>query len=247
MSLAPLNAHALSLPILATLLAGAAVTAALLAHTLRKSRSADWVVAFGWGAGGAFGVGTGLWALQLALWHATQSPATAWFVATPFVGAWVLAVATSAAGLLLARWLPNHCLANAATLLLLLPLLMALFVALGAAMAMPPNWQAQAAGPYSHRKPLQPRPDGHIQELHARRYHTHRRESIRGIEAINIRLPQRRMAHQDGSTRNRLQQLRLHHQVQDRHRIRAGKNRGLRQDSRNGFRSQTLAPRGTVQ
>ena len=147
MALAPLNAHALSLPIVVLLLAGAAATAAVLAHTLRKSRSSDWVVALGWGAGGAFGVGTGLWALQLALWHVTQSPATAWFVATPFVGAWALAVAACAAGLLLARWLPSLFLANAATLLLLVPLLMAVFVVLGAAMAVPPNWQAQAAGP----------------------------------------------------------------------------------------------------
>ena len=107
MALASLNAHALSLPIVAMLLAGAAATAAVLAHTLRKSRSSDWVVALGWGAGGSLGVGTGLWALQLALWHVTQSPATAWFVATPFVGAWALAVAACAAGLLLARWLPH--------------------------------------------------------------------------------------------------------------------------------------------
>ena len=147
MALAPLSAHALTLPAMATLLAGAAATGALLGHALRKSRSSDWVVALGWGAGGAFGVGTGLWALQLAVWHLTQSPATAWFVATPFVGAWVLAVAACASGLLLARWLPSRDLANAATLLVQVPLLMALFVALGAAMAVPPNWQAQAPGP----------------------------------------------------------------------------------------------------
>ncbi len=147
MALASLNAHALSLPMVAALLTGAAVTAALLAHTMRKTRSSDWVVALGWGLGGSFGVGTGLWALQLATWHATQSPATAWFVATPFVGAWVLAIAGCALALLAVRWLPAQWMVNATTLALLMLLLITMFVVLGAAMAVPPNWQAQAAGP----------------------------------------------------------------------------------------------------
>ena len=145
MALASLNAHALSLPTVALLLAGAALTAAILGHALHKTRSADWVVALGWGLGGSLGVGTGLWALQLALWHATQSPAAAWFVAAPFVGTWALAVAGCAVTLLAVRWLPAP--AHAATVALLMALLITVFVGLGAAMAVPPDWQAQAAGP----------------------------------------------------------------------------------------------------
>ncbi len=97
MALAPLNIPALSLATMAALLAGGAATGAVLAHALRKARSHDWVVALGWGSGGAFAVGTGLWVLQLALWHAMQDPAAPWFVASPFVAAWMLAVAGCAA------------------------------------------------------------------------------------------------------------------------------------------------------
>lgn len=147
MALAALNSHALSLPTLAVLLIGAALTAALLAHALRKARSRDGVVAFGWMLSGALAVGTGLWVLQLALWHALQPPASAWFAGAPTAGAWVLAAAGCAAALLISRWLPSQRLVSAATLLLLLPLLAMVFVVLGSAMAVPPRWQALAAGP----------------------------------------------------------------------------------------------------
>ncbi len=147
MALALLTSQPLTLPAMTLLLAGAAVTAAILAHALRKARSQDWVVALGWDLGGAFAVGTGLWALQLGLWHLTQAPSSAWFAATPLVGAWALAVCGCAAALLMARWLPSQRLVNAATLALLLPLMVMVFVVLGAAMAVPPHWQAMAAGP----------------------------------------------------------------------------------------------------
>ena len=146
MALTPLNAYASSLLTVALLFAGAVITAVMLAHTLRKAKSSDWVVALGWGAGGAFSVGTGLWALQLATWHAMQGAATAWFLATPSVGAWVLAIGSCATVLLVARWLPTRWLVVAATLMLVL-LSAVVFVVLGAAMAVPPNWQAQAARP----------------------------------------------------------------------------------------------------
>jgi len=147
MPLAPLTPHPLTLPTAALLLTGAVAFAAVLAHVLRKVRSHDWVVASGWGFGGAFALGTGLWALQLGLWHASQRAPAAWFAVTPFVGAWALGVCACAVALLMARWLPSQGLVNAATLLLLMPLMAILFVVLGSAMAVPPRWQALVAGP----------------------------------------------------------------------------------------------------
>ena len=97
MALVPLTSHPLSLPAMALLLGGAVATATILSHALRKVRSPDWVVALGWGVGGACAVGTGLWALQLGFWHATQDAAAAWFVVKPFVAAWVLRDATDPA------------------------------------------------------------------------------------------------------------------------------------------------------
>ena len=123
MALVPLNVPALPPATLAALLAGGAATAMVLVCALRKARSHDWVVALGWGAGGALAAGTGLWTLQLALWHAVQDPAAPWFVARIFIGAWGLAVAGCAALMLLARWLPWQGGVNAAALVLLLPLL----------------------------------------------------------------------------------------------------------------------------
>ncbi len=147
MALAPLILPPLTLAAVALLLAGAAATAAILAHTLRKLRSQDWVVALGWGLGGTVAVGTGLWTLQLGLWHATQDAASAWFVAKTFIAAWALAGGGSALILLIARWMPSQSGVNASTLLLLLPLIAMVFVVLGAAMAVPPPWQALSAGP----------------------------------------------------------------------------------------------------
>jgi NO-binding membrane sensor protein with MHYT domain len=147
MPLSPVNAHPLAVPSVALLLAGAAGTAALLAHALRKVRSRDRVVALGWGVGGTLAIGTGLWTLQLALWYATQGAAAAWFAPTPFVAAWVLAVGGCAAALSISRWLPSQRAVNVAMLALLLPLVVLVFVVLGAAMAVAPHWQAVSAGP----------------------------------------------------------------------------------------------------
>ena len=147
MALASLTQHPLTLPTVALLLLGAAATAALLAHGLRRVRSPDWVVAAGWGVGSAFAAGTGFWCVQLGLWHATQTVPNTWFQAMPFLGAWVLAVGACAAGLLVARWLPSQGWVNGMLLLLLLPLMAMVHVALGAAMAVPPRWEAQQPGP----------------------------------------------------------------------------------------------------
>jgi diguanylate cyclase len=147
MALAPLTALPLPLTSVGLLLAGAAATAAILAHALHKVRSHDWVVAVGWGTGGALAVGTGLWALQLGLWHATQAAPAAWFHTQPVLVVGALAVGVSAAALLVSRVLPTQRMVNASTLLLLLPLLVSMFVAVGSAMAAPPPWQAMAAGP----------------------------------------------------------------------------------------------------
>jgi len=142
-----LNAHALSLPAWGLLLAGAAGTALVLAQALREVRANGWVPALGWGLGGSFAVGTGIWVLQLALWHATQDPLTAWFAATPLIGAWALAVGGSALVLLAARWLPSQGRVNWLTVALLVPLLCLVFVLLGSAMAVPPRWRDLAAAP----------------------------------------------------------------------------------------------------
>ena len=147
MALVPLTSHPLTLTTVALLLAGAAVSAAILAHSLRKVRSRDWVVALGWGLGGAFAVGTGFWVLQLGLWHATQAASVAWFQPSPVVTAWLLAAGACAAALALSRWLSPQAVVNTVTAMLLVPLLAVVFVSLGAAMAVPPRWQALAAGP----------------------------------------------------------------------------------------------------
>ncbi|MES2960295.1 MAG: EAL domain-containing protein [Pseudomonadota bacterium] len=147
MALVPLTSHPLTLPTVALLLIGAAASIAILAHTLRKVRSHDWVVALGWGGGGALAVGTGIWVLQLGLWHAAQEAPTAWFHATPLLAAWALAAGACAVALLISRWLPSQGVVNAATLVLLLPAMVMVFVIVGAAMAVPPRWQALAAGP----------------------------------------------------------------------------------------------------
>jgi diguanylate cyclase len=147
MALAPLTAHPLTLPALAYLLGAAAGTAAILAHTLRKVRSHDWVVAMGWWLGGSFSIGTGLWVMQVGLWHGTQAPGAEWFLAQPFVAGWGLAAGGCALALALARWLPSPKGVNAGLLVLLLPLMAMVYVLLGSAMAAPPQWQTLAASP----------------------------------------------------------------------------------------------------
>ena len=140
MALAPLTHAPVTLVAAALLLAGAAATAIILAHTLRKTRSQDWVVALGWGLGGSLAAGTGLWVLQLAAWHTTHAGNAAWFLATPFVGAWLVAMGVCALLALLTRWVTAQWLVNAITMLLMLPLMTMLFVVLGSAMAVPPQW-----------------------------------------------------------------------------------------------------------
>jgi diguanylate cyclase (GGDEF)-like protein len=147
MALAPLNIPALSLAATAALLVGSAGTAVVLVRALRKARSDDWVVAFGWGMGGAFATGTCLWVLQLALWHTVQDPSAPWFLTAPFVTAWGLAIAGCAVLMLIAHWLPSAAWVNAVAVVLLVPLQAMVFVVLGAAMAAPPAWQTLAAGP----------------------------------------------------------------------------------------------------
>ncbi|MEO5771818.1 MAG: EAL domain-containing protein [Burkholderiaceae bacterium] len=145
MALPALNASAaLSLSLVAGLLAVAAVVALVLAHTLRKLRSHDAVVAVCWGLGGALAVGTGLWALQLTLWFALQGYA-GWFRGAPLLGAWGLAVGTLAGAFAVARWLPSRRVANGLVLAVMLPLLALLYFVLGSAMAEPPRWQALGA------------------------------------------------------------------------------------------------------
>ena len=145
MALPALNASAaLALPLVAGLLAVAAVVALVLAHTLRKLRSQDAVVAVCWGLGGALAVGTGLWALQLAVWFALQGYAGG-FRGAPLLGAWGLAVGTLAGAFAVASWLPSRRAANGLVLALLLPLLPLLYFSLGSAMAQPPRWQALGA------------------------------------------------------------------------------------------------------
>jgi diguanylate cyclase (GGDEF)-like protein len=140
-----LNTLAMSLPAWALLFAGAAGTALVLAQALREVRASEWGPVLGWGLGGSFAVGTALWALQLALWHATQAPAAAWFAAAPLVAAWALAVAGSGLVLATARWLAPRRRADAVTVALVVMLLCLVFVVLGGAMAVPPRWQALAA------------------------------------------------------------------------------------------------------
>ena len=147
MALSPLTSPPLSLAAVALLVGSAAAVAVILAHGLRKARSQDWVVALGWGFGGAFAVGTGLVALQLGIWRASHELTALWFDGPLVVTSWAAAVGACACGLLVSRWLPSPRVVNSLAVLLLVPLLACLFVALGAAMSAPPIWQALAAGP----------------------------------------------------------------------------------------------------
>lgn len=135
MVIAPLNASMLSLPAAVVLLMAGAATAVVLAHTIRRVRSPDSILALSWVLGGAVGIGTALWALQLAVWQSVQYGAE--FMATPLIWAWAIAIGGSAVVLLVVRWLPPQRLVGAATVLLS-PLMVAIYLALDAAAAMPP-------------------------------------------------------------------------------------------------------------
>ncbi len=131
----------------ALLLALSAGMAVLLAHSLRKVRSQDWVVALGWSCGGAVAIGSAIWALQLLVWHGVQDGGAPWFNLRPFVGAWVLAVGGSLLALVFSRWMPSHRAANPLVIAFLLPTAVTVCVALGSAMALPPHWDRLLPGP----------------------------------------------------------------------------------------------------
>ena len=147
MPLAPLALHALSPLATGLMLAAGAATALMLAHAVRKVRSHDWIVACGWGIGGAFAIGTGLWVMQVGLWYAVQHAASAWFFPTRYLAAWALSTAVCALLLLGARWLPAPHGINTAAWLALLPLFVVLYVLLGSEMPAPPRWDVMAGAP----------------------------------------------------------------------------------------------------
>jgi diguanylate cyclase (GGDEF)-like protein len=141
------DVQTLTVPAAAVLLGIGAAVAGLLAHALSKVRTKDWVVALGWGLGGSFAVGTGLWLLQLQAWQQMQPAAAPWFDLLPFVLAWAAAVAGVAVVLFVARWMPAGGVANVTVLLFLLPTLAVVFVAAGAALAPAPRWSEIEAAP----------------------------------------------------------------------------------------------------
>ena len=146
LNLAAPAATALTLPTAAAVLGLAGGMAALLAHSQRKVRSLDWIVALGWACGGAIAVGTALWALQLAVWHGVQDGGVPWFRVEPFVAAWLMAVGGSLLAIGLSRWMPSHRSANPLVIALLLPTAVVVFVTLGSALALPPHWERLGAG-----------------------------------------------------------------------------------------------------
>jgi diguanylate cyclase (GGDEF)-like protein len=127
------------------LLGGA--NAALLLHTLRKVRSQDWVVALGWGLGGAVAVGTGLWLLQLVAWREAFPQAASWFNLGPFLAAWCTAVAGVALALFVGRGMPSARSANPWVVLAWVATMVAAFALMGSALALPPVWSLAASGP----------------------------------------------------------------------------------------------------
>ncbi len=127
------------------LLGGA--NAALLLHTLRKVRSQDWVVALCWGVGGAVAVGTDLWLLQLVAWRAEHPQAATWFNAAPFLASWCAAVGGVALAVFAGRGMPSARSANPWVVLAWAVTMAAVFVLMGSALAVPPQWSAVAGGP----------------------------------------------------------------------------------------------------
>lgn len=144
---APPGAQVLTVQAAAVLLMVGIAVALLLAHTLRKVRSDDWVVALGWGLGGSVALGTGLWLFQLLAWRQVQTGAAPWYDLLRFTLAWIAAVAGVALALFVSRWMPTHRVANPTLLILLVPTLVAVYVALGASLAQAPRWERIEAGP----------------------------------------------------------------------------------------------------
>jgi diguanylate cyclase len=127
------------------LLGGA--NAALLLHTLRRVRSQDWVVALGWGVGGAVAVGTGLWLMQLLAWRDAHGAAAVWFQLGPFLASWCVAVAGVALGVFAGRGMPTARSASPWVVIAWVTTMAAVFVLMGKALAQPPLWSAWAAAP----------------------------------------------------------------------------------------------------
>jgi diguanylate cyclase (GGDEF)-like protein len=127
------------------LLGGA--NAALLLHTLRKVRSQDWVVALGWGLGGAVAVGTGLWLMQLIAWREAQPLAASWFDSGPFLASWCAAVAGATLAIYVGRGMPTARSANPLVALAWVATMVAVFVLLGMSLAVPPRWTSIAWAP----------------------------------------------------------------------------------------------------
>jgi diguanylate cyclase (GGDEF)-like protein len=136
-----------TVPVASVLLGVGASVGLLLAHALGKVRAKDWVVALGWGLGGAFAIGTGLWLLQLLAWQRMQPHAAPWFELLPFALAWGVSIVGVAAALFVSRWVPAGGVANAALLLFMLPTLAVVFVTAGAALTPAPRWRDIEAAP----------------------------------------------------------------------------------------------------
>jgi diguanylate cyclase (GGDEF)-like protein len=141
------GAAAISGPMAVGLFLIGGANAALLLHTLRKVRSQDWVVALGWGVGGAVAVGTGLWLMQLLAWRDAHEASTVWFQLGPFLAAWCAAVAGVALAVFAGRGMPTARSASPWVVIAWVATMAAVFVLMGMALAQPPLWLAWAVAP----------------------------------------------------------------------------------------------------
>jgi diguanylate cyclase (GGDEF)-like protein len=141
------GAPAISGPMAVGLFLIGGANAALLLHTLRKVRSQDWVVALGWGVGGAVAVGTGLWLMHLLAWRDAHEASAAWFQLGPFLAAWCAAVAGVALAVFAGRSMPTARSASPWVAIACVLTMAAVFVLMGLALAQPPQWAAWAVAP----------------------------------------------------------------------------------------------------
>jgi diguanylate cyclase (GGDEF)-like protein len=142
-----MGAAAISGPMALGLFLVGGANAALLLHTLRRVRSQDWVVALGWGVGGAVAVGTGLWLMQLLAWRDAHEAAAVWFQLGPFLAAWCAAVAGVAMAAFAGRGMSTAGSASPLLVLAWVATMAAVFVLMGMALAQPPLWSAWAVAP----------------------------------------------------------------------------------------------------
>ncbi len=138
---------ALGAPVVFALLLLGGASAALLMHTLRKVRSQDWVVALGWGVGGAIAVGTGLWLMQLLAWRDAHEASALWFQLGPFLAAWCAAVAGIALAAFAGRALLGARAAGPWIAIAWVATTAAVFALIGLSLAQPPRWSAAAVAP----------------------------------------------------------------------------------------------------